>query len=174
MIFVLFPCLGHKKKNKNKNKTKLFHERTDLQKRVGWSGDFFFFFSILAAKMTLKNTKILEKKKDIFCWKILEKYSDLYSKFSAKFFRFLVKKRLILQDFGKIKKKIYQIGTFGSIVPIKQFFFFFSWPYWEKITNPLALQTCVQLTWLHIFLPLIFTKFTLYTTLQNCKWSRLS
>ena len=61
----------------------------------------FFFFS--GSKNDPKNTKFQKKIGTFFAEKFWE--NILTSKFSAKIFQILVKKQLILQDFGKIKKK---------------------------------------------------------------------
>ena len=93
-------------------------------------------FLISCSKNDPKNIKISTKKKKnltLFIEKIWENVLTYFQIFSAKIFGFW-SKWLILQDFGKIKKKkICQNGKFGSVAPIKQFLFVclfvFWWPY---------------------------------------------
>ena len=83
--------------------------RTCLVGSVGWA---FFFFFISGIKNYPKNTKISKK-----IWHFLQKK---FWENIAKIFRVWSKKWLILQDFGKIKKKKRQIcqnRKCGSVVP---------------------------------------------------------
>ena len=63
--------------------------------------------------MTLKNTHFCCKTSDIFAEKIgrMENILTYFQEFSAEIFRFWYKKRLILQDLEKFKKKC-QNGKF--------------------------------------------------------------
>ena len=119
-------------KKKNPNKQNLFYRRRTCQ--VGSVGRawffFFFFFFFLEAKITLKTGKFLKKIRH-FCKKILRKYFDLFSKSFSQNFRFWSKKTgwfyKILEKIGK-KKKFCENGKYESVAPVKQVFFFFSWP----------------------------------------------
>ena len=89
---MLRPQKEKTKQNKRKNKTKLFYGQMKLPSRVNWSGVlclfiflfFIYLFFFSGSKQDPKNMKILEKKSDIFCRKILGKCFDLFSKISAK------------------------------------------------------------------------------------------
>ena len=123
-----------------KKKKNLFYGRADLSSRVGRSvGRFFFIYLFLVAKMTIKTQTFRKKNltffeenkqtnKDKQKQKQKQKRGNILTYFQknlAKIFRFWSKKkRLILQDFGKLRKK-WQNGKFGSVEPVKQFFFFF-------------------------------------------------
>ena len=75
--------------------------------------------------MTLKNTKISTKNLSFFAEKFFENILTHSQKFSAKIFRFWSKKWLILQDFGKLRKKnLQKQKIFGLVLPIKWGFFF--------------------------------------------------
>ena len=100
LINIEYICrLGHKKK-----KETLFYGLTDLPIRVGRSGDFFFFnffFFYLWFQKVTPTTQKFRENFDIFCRKILGKYLDLFSSNFSQNFQILVKKWLILPDFGK-------------------------------------------------------------------------
>ena len=102
---------------------------------------YFFFFLVTKRQNDPKNTKISRKnknktknknknktkqnknnnKKHTFCIKILRKYSGLFlQKFQQKFLDFGKQIRLILQDFGKIKKKKTPKMETLLVAPVKQ------------------------------------------------------
>ena len=99
--------------------------RTSQAGRAGWLGLFFPPFLFLVAKLTLTKTNV--SKNGTLFGEFFGKCSDSLLKISAKILKILVKKWLIVQDFGKIKKKylLKQKIWVGHSHKAFWFFFFF-------------------------------------------------
>ena len=107
-------------------KANLFYVRTDLPSRVGRLGLFSLLFFLPGDKNDPKKHKNFEggKKTDF----LQTKFGKIFwSKFQQNFKDFGLKNDWFYNlDFRKIKTKISQNGKFGSVVPVKHFFF--PWP----------------------------------------------
>ena len=116
--------LGHKKE-KEKEKNTLFTSGRTCQ--VGSVSQAFFFSG---SKNDPKNTKISKKNPTFLAEKFWENILTYFQNFSAKIFRFWSKKGWFYKILEKFLKKICQNGKFGSVVPVKRFFFFFFMALW--------------------------------------------
>ena len=92
----------------------------------------FFCFFFLVAKMTLKHDNF-EKNLTFFAEKFWENIFTYFQKFSAKIFRFWSKNGWFCKILEKVLKKICQNGKFGSVMPVKQGFF--PWSYGKDLLN---------------------------------------